>query len=69
MKRVCDNVAELFCAKTPPSSMAQFGRDIGVSTGTVNAWIKGKNDPNAAVIPLIARWLDVSIERLFEGVS
>ena len=67
MKRVCDNIAELFFASG--KTQRYFCDCIGAGNGCVGTWINRHNDPNSKWIPRIAEFFGVSIERLFEGVE
>lgn len=72
MKRVCDNVSELYFAevrKNPKLSMARLCEELDAGAGSVNRWINRKNDPQAAYIPRIAKRFNVPLDRLFEGVE
>jgi transcriptional regulator with XRE-family HTH domain len=41
---------------------------VGTSQGVVSLWVNGKKVPYAKNLVLIARFLEVSIDRLLEGV-
>ena len=42
----------------------QLGRRVGVGRSSVSSWVRGKSKPTLAVIPKIAKALDVSIEEI-----
>lgn len=72
MKRVCDNVSELYFERAkndPHLSLAQCGEEMCAGYGTLNGWVNRKNDPQCALIPRIAKYFGVPIDRLFEGVE
>ena len=67
MKRVCDNISELYFKKGTTQEV--FGDCIGARQGCVGHWINRQNDPNSKWIPRIAEFFGVPIDRLFEGVE
>lgn len=67
MKRVCDNIAELFIASGKTQQI--FGECIGSGQGAVGHWTNRQCDPNSKWIPRIAEFFGVPIDRLFEGVE
>lgn len=72
MKRVCDNISELYfatAAKDPRISLNKFNQAINTGYGTASTWVNRRGDPQCALIPRIAKFFGVPIARLFEGVE
>ncbi len=47
-------------------TLRQLGERLGVSAQAVHKWERGVNYPDITLIPMIARALEIPIQKLFE---
>ena len=63
------NIAALRRALVPRLTQTDLGDRLGVGQGAVSKWESGLSEPDASTAPRLALALQVTLDRLYEGVA